>query len=645
MSKPVWFPNEKEMKHTRMFQWIQSLGFDQYDEFYEKSIKDVDWFWTEAEKAMNIEWQTRYDKTLDMSDGIKWPKWYVGGKLNAFYNSVEKWAISEATKNRKALVWESDNGVNVSLTFEELLNKVNQIAGGLLKLGVKKGDCVTLYMPMINETVIAMLATVKIGAIISPTFSGYGAEAVATRLNASGSKVLITADGFLRRGKEVHMKEEADKACDLSPNVEKLVVIPRLGRELTLSSRDVLWSTLEEAPPVQKTEQMNSDDPLMLIYTSGTTGKPKGTVHTHAGFPLKSAFDAGLCMDVKEDDKLLWVTDMGWMMGPFLVFGALINGATAILCEGSPDYPEPDRLWKLVDKHEVTHLGISPTLIRSLMTKGDEWLLTSNRKSLRVIGSTGEPWNPEPWMWLFDKVGNRQIPIFNYSGGTEISGGILGNVLLKPIGPGTFNCALPGMAAQVYNEDGKDVKDEVGELVITKPWVGMTNGFWHERERYEKSYWSKWKDTWVHGDWVTIDQDGYWTITGRSDDTLNIAGKRIGPAEIESVLVEHRLVKEAGVIGIPHEIKGECAICFVVLTEEKKRYDSLTDELIAFVGDHLGKALRPQSVYVVSDLPKTRNAKVMRRAIKSAYLNKNSGDLSALVNPDVLKEINHLNKK
>jgi acetyl-CoA synthetase len=346
-------------------------------------------------------------------------------------------------------------------------------------------------------------------------------------------------------------------------------------------------------------------------------------------------------MDINKKDSLLWVTDMGWMMGPFLLFGALVNGATAVMCEGSPDYPNPDRLWKLIDKHKVTHLGISPTLIRSLMTKGDEWIATSTRETLRVIGSTGEPWNPEPWMWLFEKVCNKKLPIFNYSGGTEIAGGILGNILLKPIGPGTFNSPIPGMAAAVVNEKGEQVQNEVGELVLTKPWVGMTKGFWKEPQRYEETYWSKFTDTWVHGDWVTIDENNYWTITGRSDDTLNIAGKRIGPSEIESVLVEHRAVKEAGVIGVPHEIKGETAICFVVLINEEENSVNLQEELIKHTASQLGKALKPEKVHIISDLPKTRNGKVMRRAIKAAYLNKDAGDITALENGSVLLEINN----
>lgn len=326
------------------------------------------------------------------------------------------------------------------------------------------------------------------------------------------------------------------------------------------------------------------------------------------------------------------------MMGPFLVYGGLVNGASIVMFEGTPDYPEPDRLWKLVEKYQVTHLGISPTLVRTMMKHGKDWLEKHDLQSLKLIGSTGEPWNPEPWHWLFKHAGDSRVPIFNYSGGTEVSGGILGNVLVKPIQPVTFNAALPGMDVDVYGEKGEPLINEVGELVIKSPWVGMTKSFFKDGARYEKTYWSRFNDTWVHGDWVIKDDEGFYTITGRSDDVLNVAGKRLGPTEVESVLVKHTSVIEAGVIGVPHEIKGEEPIAFVVLNDTKPTKD-LTEELTMILNQKLGKALSPKKIFVVDDLPKTRNAKVMRRAIKSAYLNHPSGDLSALVNPESIEQI------
>lgn len=645
-STAVWFPTNELIESTRMFQWMKQLGYTDYDEFMKASIENIEWFWEEAEKALNISWYERYEKTLNLDKGIKWPKWYVGGKLNTAYNTIEKWAEDETMANETAIIWEGEDGDTVVLTYKELATAVGRAAGGLKKVGINKGDIISIYMPMVPETVIIMMAAAKIGAIYSPVFSGYGADAVAVRLNAAEAKMIVTCDGFLRRGKHVAMKEEADKAVGMSPSVEKVVVVKRLGREIPWdASRDIDWAEFLSDEPLKETEVMNSDDPLMLIYTSGTTGRPKGAVHTHSGFPLKSAFDAGFGMDVKRGDTLFWFTDMGWMMGPFLVFGGLINGASILLYEGTPDFPNPDRLWKIVSTHKVTHLGISPTLVRSMMQYGEEWAQKHDLSHLRVIGSTGEPWNPEPWMWLFEKVGNSRIPIFNYSGGTEISGGILGNVLLRPIGPITFNSPLPGMDIDVFNENGESVTDEVGELVIKQPWVGMTNGFWKEPERYEESYWSRWENIWVHGDWVIKDQNGFWTITGRSDDILNVAGKRLGPAELESILVDHDAVIEAGTIGIPDEVKGEVAVCFAVLKQGVEPTDELKNELMALIGEKMGKALRPKEIHFVSDLPKTRNAKVMRRAIKAAYLNQDAGDLSSLENPQAVDAIRKLGQQ
>jgi len=645
-TKAVWFPSKEWIESTRLYQWMQKLGYDDYDRFFEASVQDITWFWHEAVEELGIEWFQAYTATLDLSQGVKWPKWFVDGKINVVHNALDKWAQNPVTSEQCALVWEGDDGSVRRYTFKQLSDWVACVAHGLKQQGIKKGDCISIYMPMIPETVVIMLAAAKIGALFSPAFSGYGAEAVATRLNAASAKVLVTADGFLRRGKVVKMKEEADRAAALAPSVEKMIVVRRLGLEIPWQAdRDIEWGAVESADPLSYTEVMSVQDPLMLLYTSGTTGKPKGTVHTHAGFPLKAAFDAGMGMNVKQGDTLFWFTDMGWMMGPFLVFGAMVNGATAMLYEGTPDYPEPDRLWKLIAEHGVSHLGISPTLVRSLMKYGESWVQKHDLSCLQVIGSTGEPWNPEPWKWLFEKVGNKRIPIFNYSGGTEISGGILGNVLLKPIAPTTFNSPLPGMAVSVYDETGKHVINQVGELVIQQPWVGMTNGFWGDPERYKEAYWSRWPDTWVHGDWVVLDEEGFWTITGRSDDTLNVAGKRVGPAEIESALVNHNAVLEAGAIGVPDDLKGEAAVCFVVLKPDKTPTPQLKKELLDTVADNLGKALRPKDIHFVSDLPKTRNAKVMRRAIRAAFLDKETGDLSSLENAnavDVIREIGKL---
>ncbi|WP_054951667.1 AMP-binding protein [Numidum massiliense] len=702
------------MQTTRLYRWMKQLGFGDYESFFQASIDDINWFWGEAEKALGIAWFAPYTRVLDLSRGIEWPEWYVGGKLNVTYNAVDKWLVDPQISTRPAVVWEGEDGTVVTYTYEQLSAAIDRFARGLRREGIAKGDRVAIYMPLLPETIVAILAIIKIGAIFIPCFSGYKADAVAKRLTGAQVKMLISADGYLRRGKAVAMKEEADKACALAPSVQKLVVVRRLGRDVAWQSgRDLDWRDLAKSEtestahferadrahkayrvdPAHKeptaaayrplaAEQTNGNDPFMIIYTSGTTGRPKGAVHTHNGFALKSAFDAAFSMDLKPGDILCWLTDMGWMMGPFLMFASLFNAATMVLYEGTPTYPEADRVWQLVEDHRMTHLGLSPTLIRSLMPHGEQLVKRHDLSSLQGIASTGEPWNPEPWHWLFETVGQKRVPIYNYSGGTEISGGILGNVPLKPIAPISFNSPLPGMDVDVYDAEGRPVRSEVGELVIKQPWVGMTNGFWEEPERYKKTYWSRWPNTWVHGDWVILDDDsGQWVITGRSDDTLNVAGKRLGPAEVESVLVAHPAVLEAGTIGIPDEVKGEVPVCFVVLKSvtsaarspdgklkpnEGSRYSTsratgdvteqgrqapsasqvaqLHDELMVLVAERLGKSLCPKAIHFVPDLPKTRNAKIMRRAIRAAYLGHDPGDLSALDNPEAVTAIAHLSR-
>ncbi|WP_227937884.1 AMP-binding protein [Alkalihalobacillus deserti] len=638
MTEKKWIPSNNFIERTRLFKWMQTLGFNDYESFYQKSINDTAWFWKEVEKELAIPWYQPYDQVIDASKGIEWTKWFVNGKLNAFDMSIDKWARHPLMKEKEALIWEGEDGECKRYSFRELAGEIERVASGLKRLIIKRGDVVAIYMPMLPETVIAMMAVSKIGAIFTPIFSGYGSEAIATRIAASEAKLVITADGFNRKGKTVLMKADLDEALVSCPHVERVVVVRRLGITTKKDEREYDWNDLLSKDLTNSTEQMSSDDPLMLIYTSGTTGKPKGTVHTHSGFPIKAAFDAGIGMDVKHEDILFWYTDMGWMMGPFLVYGGLINGATIVLYEGSPDFPSPNRIWSMVARYKMTHLGISPTLIRSLMKHGEKWI-PSKLASLRVIASTGEPWNDDSWLWLFNKIGKKQIPIFNYSGGTEIAGGILGNILIRPITPSTFNAALPGMAAYVYDDLGKPVQSKVGELVLTKPWVGMTNGFWEQPKRYLRTYWSRWPATWVHGDWAIVNDQGYFKITGRSDDIINVAGKRIGPSEIETVLAGHESVHEAGVIGVPDFYKGDAIICFVVLSDQFSKTNQSEEILLSYVSSKMGKALKPRRVHFISELPKTKNGKVMRRILKNAYLHNTLGDVSAIENKNSLNEI------
>jgi acetyl-CoA synthetase len=377
----------------------------------------------------------------------------------------------------------------------------------------------------------------------------------------------------------------------------------------------------------------------MLIYTSGTTGRPKGTVHTHCGFPVKSAQDMAHGFDLHADETMCWITDMGWMMGPWLVFGTLLSGAAMMLYDGALDWPGPDRLWDLVERHRITTLGVSPTLVRGLMQHGEASCRAHDLSSLRTLGSTGEPWNPVPWRWLFDVVGGGRLPIINYSGGTEVSGGIVSGNVLTPLKACAFGGPMPGMDADVVDDQGRSVRGEVGELIVRQPWIGMTRGLWHDPDRYIESYWSRWPGVWVHGDWAAVDDDGLWYILGRSDDTIKIAGKRLGPAEVESVLVGHASVVEAAAIGVPDEVKGEALVCFCVLKPSVVPSEALRGELGARVVSALGKPFAPRAVRFVSDLPKTRNAKVMRRVVRASVLGTDAGDLSSLENPSAVDAV------
>ncbi|HXV84309.1 MAG TPA: AMP-binding protein [Candidatus Binatia bacterium] len=636
----VWQPTREYVERSRLKRFMDRHGIASVAELGRRSTKELEWFWNAVMEDLNIEFYEPYAKVLDTTPGIPWTRWCVGGKMNIVHNCLDKW-IGTATEKRLAIRWEAEDGQTRLVSYGELYGEVNRMANALRELGIGKGDVVGLFMPMTPEIAIGLFAIVKIGAIVLPLFSGYGADALSTRLADADAKALLTADGFFRRGQIVPMKSIADAAIDRAPTIRHAVVLRQLGIETPWTpGRDRWWhEVIAGQRSNAATERTGADEPLMIIYTSGTTGKPKGAVHTHCGFPVKAAQDMVHGLDLHDSDTLYWVTDMGWMMGPWEVFGTAVLGATMLFYDGALDYPGPDRLWSLVERHGVTILGVSPTLVRALMRHGDQPVESHDLSSLRILASTGEPWNPEPWRWLFEKIGKKRLPIINYSGGTEISGGILMGNVLTPMKPCAFSGPLPGMAADVVDDRGQSLRNQVGELVVREPWIGMTRGFWKDPQRYIEVYWSRFPHLWVHGDWAAIDQDGLWYILGRSDDTIKVAGKRVGPAEVESILVSHPAVSEAAAIGIPDPIRGEAIVCFCVLKPGQQGNTSLADELREIVAHSLGKPLKPEVVRFVGDLPKTRNAKVMRRVVRAAYLNQEAGDLSALENPQSVEEI------
>jgi acetyl-CoA synthetase len=558
--------------------------------------------------------------------------------MNIVDNCLDKYADTP-TDAKAAILWEDEAGDTKSLTYAELRLQVNRMANALRALGLGKGDSIGVFMPMTPEIVVAMLAIIKIGAIFLPLFSGFGPQAIVSRLGEA--KALFTADGCVRRGKACPMKPIADEAANRLPGLRHIIVLKRSGTRISWNStRDLWWhELLAKARDDTHTEPTSAEDPLMIIYTSGTTGSPKGAVHTHCGFPIKAAQDMKQGLDLHPDETLFWITDMGWMMGPWLVFGTLLLGATMMLYDGAPDWPGPDRVWSVVERQKVTALGISPSLVRSLVPFGEEPVRKHDLRSLRKFASTGEPWNPDPWLWLFHTVGRSRLPIINYSGGTEISGGILMGNVLTPMKPCAFAGPLPGMAADVVNEHGESARGEVGELIIRQPWIGMTRGFWRDPDRYLDAYWSRFPEVWTHGDWAAVDGDGLWYILGRSDDTIKIAGKRVGPAEVESILVSHPSVLEGAAIGVPDETKGEALACFCVLKPGMAPGDKLRAELKERIARELGKPLAPKEIRFIRELPKTRNAKVMRRVVRAAYLGADPGEISSLENPTALEAI------
>lgn len=626
---------------------------DGLDALLHRSVEDPEWFYPAFLETIGWQWYNAPEKTVDFSRGVQWPRWFPGASANLVHNALDRRAAGPDSM-RTALIWEGEDGETRNLTYGELARDVNRLANGLRTLGIGRGDRVGLFLPMIPETAAALFACAKIGAILIPLFSGYGAESAADRLRNCGAKCLITADGFYRRGRVIPMKETADDAAGLSPTVEKVIVIPRLGRRAPwqegrdVNYRDLVAGQPDTYEPVSgggASEAMDPDDPFMIIYTSGTTGAPKGAVHTHTGFPVKSTLDMFFAFDVGPDDTVFWFTDIGWMMGPWLIIGSALSGAAMVLYEGTPDYPEPDRLWRLVERHRPTVFGLAPTAVRALMARGDGWVEGRDLTSIRILGSTGEPWNPEPWQWYADKVGGGRCPIINYSGGTEISGGIVGCYPIRPLMPGSFHGPIPGIAADVVDDEGNPVRGSVGELVIRAPWLGMTKGFWKDDERYLETYWNRWPGIWYHGDWSLIDEDGLWYILGRSDDTITVAGRRIGPAEIESALSSHEAVAESAAIGVPHPVKGSAITVFAVLRPGREPGPSLAAELRDHAGKNLGRALAPDEILFVTDLPRTRNAKIVRRLVKAAYLGETPGDTTGLENPRSLKEISALARR
>ena len=618
MSEFVWAPSPERVEQANVVRLWRTLGCESYHELHRVSIEEPERFWPALIDDLGLEFSTPWERVLDDSAGIEWAKWFVGGRLNVATNCLHRHA--ERRPDDVGAVFLGEDGERRERTYAELSRETTQLAEALVELGVEPGDRVAIYMPMSPEVLVASHACAHIGAVQVPIFSGFAAPAIAQRLEASDAKVVICADASLRRGRWLPMREAVDEA---GGDVEVIEWDRRRAEWPELVRRQS--GTLPAL-------QVDSEHPYMLTYTSGTTGQPKGVLHVHGGFLVSIAREVAYQTDVNEGDVVHFATDMGWIMGSWTVVGAGALGATIVFAEGAPDWPD-DRLWRLVEQERVTMLGVSPTLIRALIPKGEPQTDTT---SLRVITTTGEPWNPDPYLWLHEHVGRGETPIVNISGGTEVGACFLSVCVAYPIKPVSLGFPALGEDMDVFDHEGRSIRGEVGELVCKQPFPGMTRGLWGDPERYLETYWRRFPGVWTHGDWASVDEDGYWYLHGRSDDTLNIAGKRIGPAELESAAVSHPGVAEAAAVGVPHEVKGEVAWIFCVRSQGEVAAEQ---DVAAKVAEVLGKAFKPERVVFVGALPKTRSAKIVRRAVRAQVLGKDPGDLSSVENPDALEEI------
>ncbi len=632
MSKEIiWQPSKEQIENSKLTKFIQHCKLNNYDELEKKSFSNPGWLWDNVIKFSNLKFYKPYSKILDESKGTPWTRWCIGGKTNIVLNCIDRHKDKEFFKNTFIFA-EREDGKESSITYEEFDKQISKVGNTLKINGFKKGDVIALYMPQFIETYIAYFAILKIGCVVLPLFSGYGSKAVIERLNIAKAKGIFTVEKTFRKAKEIRMFDQIKNELDQVISLEKIFL---LGKEK--GKKIFNWENFQNVSDNLKTEETDAEDPAIIHFTSGTTGKPKGCVYTHIGLVAKMSFDEGVLADFKQTDIHLCMADMGWMVGSKSATIASAHGAQMVIAEGVPDFPDEVRFWKLIEKYKVSWTELSPALIRAQMIKDEKLFKDLDLSSLRMICTGGEPWTEKPWKWLFQVIGKSKVPIMNSAGGTEVSGSILHCCLHRPFKVGSFNAPIPGMSADILNLDGQKVStNEMGELVMRKSSIGLTKSLWNDDKRYIDNYWSVIKDYWVHGDLASRDADGHWYLHGRSDDTIKVSGKRIGPSELESVIVKSGKAKEVAAVGIPDANKGSKIILSIVPAENNDQKESFFEDLVI---KDLGKSFKPDKVIFVKDLPKTRNMKIMRRVIKSCLANQDPGDLSTLLNPESVEEI------
>ena len=632
MTKPIiWEAPESIKKKSKLTQFLKHCNISNYDDLEKKSFSDPGWLWDNVIKFSDLKFYKPYKKILDETKGAPWSKWCVGGTTNIVLNCIDRHKDKDFFKET-FIYSEREDGKESSITYEEFDKQISKVGNSLKINGFKKGDVIALYMPQLIETYVAYFAILKIGCVVLPLFSGYGSKAVIERLNIAKAKGIFTVEKTFRKGKEIRMFDLVKSDLDQVQSLEKIFL---LGKDT--GKKIFNWENFNNVSEKLNTEEMNSEDPAIIHFTSGTTGKPKGCVYTHVGLVSKMSFDEGVLADFKQNDIHLCMADMGWMVGSKSATIASLHGAKMVIAEGVPDFPDEVRFWKLIEKYKVSWTELSPALIRAQMIKDKKLFKDLNLNSLRIVCTGGEPWTEKPWKWLFEFIGKSKVPIMNSAGGTEVSGSILHCCLHRPFKVGSFNAPIPGMSADILTLDGKKVStDEMGELVMRKSSIGLTKSLWNDDDRYIKNYWSIIKDFWVHGDLASKDKDGHWFLHGRSDDTIKVSGKRIGPSELESVIVKSGKAKEVAAVGIPDENKGSKIILSIVLLENSEEKESYFENLVI---NDLGKSFKPDKIIFVKDLPKTRNMKIMRRVIKSCLAKEDPGDISTLLNPESVEEI------
>jgi len=632
-----FIPTEKQIQESNIFQFMQKHNISSLEELSQKAKDDLEWFWKSVDEDIGIIWDVPYTKTLDVSKGIAWSRWFVNGKTNIYKSSVEKFAKENPQKI--AYYFVSEDGQTSKISYSELNSRVSKLANGLKSLGVKKGDVIAIYLPMIEEAILAILAASKIGATQTVIFSGYSSESLHVRLQDCKAKILFISDGFYRKGKPVSQKKTSEIAIK-DTVIEKTIVVSYKGIDnYEESGKIIFYDKLVTSQNILcSTEILDSEDPLFILYTSGTTGKPKGVIHTHGGFSVFAGHQAAYLIDMNKNDILFWPADIGWITGlVWNVYGLLIMGASAVIYDGALDFPTIDRVWKMLSDYQATIFGISPTAARLFKKNNVEPLKSYSLDKIKNIPTTGEPLDKDSWWWLFEKVGNKKIPIMNLSGGTEIGGAMLSVFPGMKLKPSTVGIPVPGMNLDIFDDNGNSVQKQNGYLVIKSPWPAMTRGLLNDNARYLETYWSRFENVWFHGDYVFVDEDNLWYMRGRTDDVINISGHRMSTAEIEHTVISHKKISDAASIAIPDDITGEAIVVFFV-TDDKLEI-GLESEISNYISEKIGKVARPKLVFQLSDLPKTRTGKIMRRLLKSKLLGKDLGDLSSLENPNVLDEI------